>query len=77
MKRYVLRYRGAGKPTDLDVNRIRSIPGLKIVDESSRMFLIEATDEVGQQLKEMPAWVVSAETFVPVPDTRKKVRQTS
>jgi hypothetical protein len=78
MKRYVLRYRGTGKPADLDVNRIRSTPGLKIVDASSpHMFLVEATEAGVQQLKEMPAWVVSAETFVPVPDTRKKVRQPS
>jgi hypothetical protein len=78
MKRYVLRYRGSGKPDDLDVNGIRSTPGLKIVVESSpTMFLVEATDEGVQQLKDMSTWLVSPETFVPVPDTREKVRQPS
>jgi hypothetical protein len=78
MKRYVLRYRGTGKPPDVDVHRIYSTPGLSVVDASSpHMFLVEATDEAAQQLKEMPAWIVCPETFVPVPDPRKKVHQPS
>jgi hypothetical protein len=78
MQRYVLRYQGSGKPAVRDVNRIRSTPGLKIIDTSSpTMFLVEATDEGVQQLKDLAAWLVVPETFVPVPDTRKKVRPSS
>ncbi len=78
MKRYVLRYRGSGKPADRDVNRIRDTPGLKIVDASfPTMFLVEATDEGFEQLQALTTWLVSGETFVPVPDTRKKARQPS
>jgi hypothetical protein len=76
MKRYVLRYRGTGTPPGSDLERIHNTPGLKVVDASSpHMRLVEATDAAVRQLEGMPSWVVSPETFVPLPDTRKQVRE--
>jgi hypothetical protein len=78
MSRYVLRYQGIGKPADRDLSHIRGIPGLTIVDASSpTLLLVEASDEGVHQLENMPTWLVLPETFVPVPDTRKKIHQSS
>jgi hypothetical protein len=76
MKRYVLQYRGSETPPDSHLDHIRSLPGLKVVDAASaNLYLVEATDAAVRRLQEMPSWVVSPETQVPVPDTRKKIRQ--
>jgi hypothetical protein len=76
MKRYILRYQGKGAPPDQDHDRIRNIGGLKVLDASSpHMYLVEATETAARQLEQMPSWTVSPETVVPLPDTRKKIRQ--
>jgi hypothetical protein len=75
MKRYVLRYEGKGAPPDQDHARIRGIEGLKILDTSPRMYLVEAAEPAAQQLEQRPSWSVTPDTVVPLPDTRKKIRQ--
>jgi hypothetical protein len=75
MKRYVLRYQGKGTPPDQDHARIRSMDGLKILDASPRMYLVEAAEPAARQLEQLPSWNVTPETVVPLPDTRKKIRQ--
>jgi len=63
------------------VGIISTVPGGYVVmdgtsDASSpQLFLVEATDAALRQLQAMPSWVVSPETFVPLPDTRKSVRR--
>jgi hypothetical protein len=79
MSRFILRYRGEGsKPTE-DVNRIRSLQSIKVLDESSpRMLLVEGT---GARLKtligSMPEWVLTSERMIPLPDPRPKPRKKS
>jgi hypothetical protein len=76
MNRYVLRYQGSETPPGPDLQRIRGLSGLNVVDESSaHMLLVEATDAAVRQVKQMPSWVVSPETFVPLPDARRKARR--
>jgi hypothetical protein len=76
MKRYLLQYRGNETSPDAHFDHIRSLPGLKVVDAASaHLYLVEATDAAVRQLQKMPSWVVLPETQVPVPDTRKKIRQ--
>jgi hypothetical protein len=68
MSRYILRYTGGGTPPAPDLDRIRSLPGLSVVDASSpQLYLIEATDAAVRQFKEMPSWALSPERFVPLP----------
>jgi hypothetical protein len=75
MRRYILRYQGSGTPPGPELDRIRGLDGLEVVDASGpRMYLVEATDAAVRQLEEMPSWVISPEAYVPLPDTRKKVR---
>jgi hypothetical protein len=76
MKRYILQYQGSETPPDSHLAHLRSLPELKVVDAASaHLYLVEATDAAVRQLQEMSSWVVSPETQVPVPDTRKKIRQ--
>jgi hypothetical protein len=78
MNRYILLYTGAETPPDTDVQQIRTMPGLRIVDAAlPLMCLIEATDAAVQQLREMPSWSVTLDRFIPLPDTRKRVRKPS
>ncbi len=76
MNRYILQYKGSGTPSSSELNRIHALPGLKILDASSHhMYLVEATEEAVTQVRDMPTWVITPEKFIPVPDTRKTVRQ--
>ena len=76
MSRYILSYKGRESPPASDLEGIRSLPGLNVVDAScSQLILIEATDSAVQKLMEMPSWSVVPEKFVPLPDTRKSIRR--
>src|SRR5260370_41505656 len=76
MSRYILRYTGGGTPPAPDLDRIRTLPGLSVVDASSpQLYLIEATDAAARQVEEMPSWALSLERLIPLPDTRKKIRK--
>jgi hypothetical protein len=45
MARFVLRYRGVGaKPADVLAEVLKLVPSARIVDESSRMVLVEAPE---------------------------------
>lgn len=75
MSRFILRFTGSGKMPASDLQRIRSHPEVKIVDETSRMLLIEATKQTAGRLgEELAEWVCTAERSYPVPDPRPKIR---
>ena len=75
MERFILRFEGNGDSPVDDLERIRTLPDLKVVDDSSRMLLVEAPQEVVTKLVEtLPKWRLSKERFVPVPDVRPRVR---
>jgi hypothetical protein len=72
MNRFILRYRGEGQKPAEDVERVRSLEEVRVLDESSpRMLLVEGP---GTRLKtlvaSMPQWVLSPERMVPLPDPR-------
>ncbi len=76
MKRYVLQYQGSETPPDSSLDHIRGLPGLKVVDAATaHLYLVEATDAAVRELQQMCSWTVTPETQLPVPSTRKKVRQ--
>ena len=76
MSRYILLYRGKGGPPTLDSQRIQNTVGLEVVDVASpTMYLVEASEGALRQIKEMPGWEATPETYTQVPDTRKKVKQ--
>jgi hypothetical protein len=75
MKRFILRYRGEGTRPEKDVELIRSLPDTTVLDESPRMLLVEAPEDVLRKaMQSLPDWVMVEEGFIPLPDPRPKVR---
>jgi hypothetical protein len=75
VERFILRFKGDGdRPVD-DLERIRTLPNLKVVDDSSRMVLVEAPqDALTKLIETLPEWSLSRERFVPVPDVRPRLK---
>jgi hypothetical protein len=76
MDRFILRFTGRGATPADDVQRIRSSPGVNVVDSaSSRMLLVEALPESVQKLADsLPNWTCSGEQTIELPDPRPKIR---
>jgi len=75
MNKYILRYRGEGMRPEEDVELIRSLPDTTVLDDSPRMLLVEAPEDVWRKAMEsLPDWVMVEEKFIPLPDPRPKVR---
>jgi hypothetical protein len=73
--RFILRYTGDGAAPDAHVACLRATPGTKVLDEANRMLLVEGCEpDLQAATRALGDWVVTPETTVPVPDTRKKVR---
>lgn len=74
--RFVLRYRGEGDKPDAVVEQVRQLPEVTVVDDSSRMLLVESHEEPLRALVDsLPDWVMAPEQSYPVPDTRKRVER--
>ncbi len=74
--RYILRYRGSGPIPAQDVERIRSLDGVKVVDSTPRMLLVEAPPDVLKRLVgSEPQWVLTEEQMIPPPETRRKIQR--
>ena len=72
--RFILRFRGSGPIPAKDVERIRSLPDLNIIDSTSRMLLVDAPqDKLKSFISSMPKWIMSEERIVSLPDPRPKI----
>lgn len=77
-KNYILRYRGAGKIPETERLRVSEMPGVRILDDSSRMLLIESAQPVEPLQMELPEWSVSEERTIPLPQPpRPKIIRSS
>ena len=76
MERFILRFTGREAPADSDLVKIRSAPGVTVLDDAApRMLLVEASSEtVGELVKSMPGWISTRERMVRLPDPRPKIR---
>jgi hypothetical protein len=73
--RYILRYRGSATIPADDIERIRSVKDVDVVDSTSRMLLVNAPGDVLKLLvASMPDWILSEERSIPLPDPRPKLR---
>lgn len=71
-KRFILRYRGEGKPSASDIQHIQSFA--KLIDRMSQMLLIEVEVDSEERLfQELTGWIISEETQVSLPDARHRV----
>ena len=77
MDRFILRFRGSSPRPAEDIQRIRSLRRLKVIDDSSpRMLLVEAPEtELKKLVDSMPDWIISQEKMIPLPDPRPKLRK--
>ena len=77
MPRFILRFTGAGPIPADDLQRWRSLPDCHIVDQTSRMLLVEAEEQLLRDLvRERRDWRVTPETTtVRIPDPRPVVRK--
>jgi hypothetical protein len=74
MDRYILRFRGDPGRFSTAVAAVEKLSGVKVVDRTTRMLLVEATSPASAQIAVMSEWSVSPETYTPLPDTRKQAR---
>lgn len=74
LRRYVLRYRPPGAMPEADVERIRRLEGVTLIDESSpKMLLVECGEEPAASLAEaLPDWVVAPEQTMSLPQPPRK-----
>ena len=77
MARFVVRYVGTGPRPAADVERIRTAQELTVIDDSSsRMLLVEASEErLKEVVESMPGWIWSRERTIRLPDPRPKPRR--
>jgi hypothetical protein len=75
MNRFILRYQGQGSKPAEDVERIRSLEQVKVLDESSpRMLLVEGPEtRLKALVGSMPQWVLAPERMISLPDPRPKL----
>jgi hypothetical protein len=68
MARFVLRYRGVGaKPADVLAEVLKLVPSARIVDESSRMVLVDPSIRNQYSEAKLPDWTISPELMCSLP----------
>ena len=76
MAKFIVRYVGTGSRPAADVKRIRAAPAVKVLDDSSRMMLVEASEAgLKKVVQSMPGWTWSPERSIRLPDPRPKPRR--
>lgn len=71
MKRYILRYRGEGNMPPTAVAQVNALPKARIVDQSSRMLLVEAADNsLSRLVKTLSDWSCTPEKLIKLPRTK-------
>ena len=77
MPRFILRFTGDGAIPADDLKRWRALPNCQVVDETSRMLLVEAEEQLLRDLVEAGRdWRLTPETTaVRIPDLRPRVKK--
>ena len=77
MPRFILRYRGPAPEAAKDIERIRALRQVKVLDDSSpRMLLVEAPEaKMNSLMASMSGWIMTPEQMVSLPDPRPKPRR--
>jgi hypothetical protein len=66
MSRYVLYYRGKSAPPKNDLELIKSVPGIAIIEKhADSLMLVEADEQAVESLLRCipPGWIISPETI--------------
>src|ERR1700693_4665841 len=70
MSRFILRFTGRGTTPEADLERIRSAPGVTILESASpRMLLVQAAPQaIGQLIEDLSGWIHTPEQTIPLPN---------
>lgn len=76
MTRFILRFSGTGiAPVEL-TKRLRSIAGIRVLDSSTKMLLLEGNQsDLEREVLDLPGWQLIPETTTPLPDPRPKLER--
>jgi hypothetical protein len=78
MARFILRYRGSGPRPDADAERIATLSGVEVIDDSGRMLLVDGPEgPLRSAVAALPGWTIGEERAVPLPDVRRRPRSHS
>jgi hypothetical protein len=71
MGRFILRYQGKGAKPAEDVQRLLTLSGVKLVDESAKMLLVEApvAETLKAAVESADGWSIALEHSVELPPT--------
>ena len=73
MARFILRFSGDAAPEE-HTQIVRAAPNVKLVDQSPKMMLLEASEDDAKRLADrLPGWTLSPEVQYKIPDTRKRI----
>jgi hypothetical protein len=74
MGRYVLRYAKAPLAPEAHVKNILGTPGIRVIDKSPNMLLVDADEATLRRgMEGMQGWSIHSEQHYPLPDTRHKI----
>jgi len=74
MKQYIVRYTKSASAPQEEKERVKSFPGVKVIDDSPRSLLIQASQETAAALgAALPDWLVSAQQEYTLPDPRPHI----
>jgi hypothetical protein len=75
MARFILRYGGDGAAPSEHVRGIAATSGIRIIDQSSKMLLVDGNESALQEkVRGMAGWSVHPEQQYPLPDTRHTIK---
>jgi DNA-binding transcriptional LysR family regulator len=77
MARLVLFFAGPNEKPLRDVNQIRNMVGVRLLDETSRTLYVEATARGRAALEQMQGWLVQEDQQTPNPKPRRKTTRTT
>ena len=77
MANYILHFKGKDDLPAEDLAAIRKNDAVKIMDATGKTLLIQADDDetVRKSVINPAEWTITPEKFIPVPDTKKRVKE--
>jgi hypothetical protein len=74
MSQFILRYGGSSSIPEDHLESIRTVPGLKVLDQSPKMLLVDGDEStLREKLRDKPGWSIHTQSAYPLPDTRQKI----
>ena len=72
MSRLILRYRKPGPIPDAEKKRICRIENISLIDEASRMLLVDGSEDALKSVLDLSDWSITPDMKVGAPNPRKR-----